>query len=237
METEELREQDGVFTESRVQGCIVQVTVEVSGFIVDISGQSSHRNGERDVEEGKRGVRFRPGESERRVETGSKINELFQFRTRGGSSTNAIIDISEKELWVGFRIELEQAMFHVPHEETGITGAHAVTHGHPSDLKKMSGVRREVVEEAQHQLSDTSLYFPLDYDPIMTHQAIVSTTVRGVAMGTRMGPSYACLFKGYFRCLRRICSDEANFDKAASETSIFLKQEFPSSIVDRALNR
>eukprot|EP00061_Rhincodon_typus_P011214 g36072.t1 len=60
--------------------------------------------------------------------------------------------------------------------------------------------------------------------------------VRGVAMGTRMGPCYACLFMGYlddtslylasykdsipfsqFVRLCRICSDEANFDKGASE--------------------
>eukprot|EP00061_Rhincodon_typus_P016646 g44972.t1 len=51
--------------------------------------------------------------------------------------------------------------------------------------------------EAQHQLSDTSSNLALDHNPTMTHQAIVSTMVREVAMGTRMGPSYAGLFMGY----------------------------------------
>eukprot|EP00061_Rhincodon_typus_P005995 g26162.t1 len=41
-----------------------------------------------------------------------------------------------------------------------------------------------------------------------------------------------------FLRFHRICSDEANFDKGASEMStFFLNQGFPSSIVDRALNR
>eukprot|EP00061_Rhincodon_typus_P009207 g32512.t1 len=55
--------------------------------------------------------------------------------------------------------------------------------------------------------------------------------VRRVAMGTRMGPSYACLL---FLCLCRINSDEANFDKGASEMStFFLSRGFYSAIVDR----
>eukprot|EP00061_Rhincodon_typus_P004618 g23019.t1 len=48
-----------------------------------------------------------------------------------------------------------------------------------------------------------------------------------------MGPNYACLFLRLY-C---ICSDEASFDKGASEMSTsFLNQEIPSSIVNRALN-
>eukprot|EP00061_Rhincodon_typus_P005431 g24938.t1 len=52
-------------------------------------------------------------------------------------------------------------------------------------------------KEAEHQLSYTSSYLPLDHDPTMTHHAIVSITVRGVTMDTHMGPSYACLFMGH----------------------------------------
>eukprot|EP00061_Rhincodon_typus_P003286 g19725.t1 len=66
--------------------------------------------------------------------------------TRVGVSTDDISDMSEKELWVGAIIGLEQGMFHVPYEETGITKAHVGTHGHISDLKKMREVKREVVE-------------------------------------------------------------------------------------------
>eukprot|EP00061_Rhincodon_typus_P003643 g20603.t1 len=59
--------------------------------------------------------------------------------------------------------------------------------------------------------------------------------VRRVAMGTRMGPSYAGFF---FLHLRRIYLDEANFDKGASEIStFFLNRGFPSTVVDRALNQ
>eukprot|EP00061_Rhincodon_typus_P006867 g27942.t1 len=48
-----------------------------------------------------------------------------------------------------------------------------------------------------------------------------SLQVRGVTMGTRMGPSYACLFVG-----------------GASEIStFFLNQALPSTVVDRTLNR
>eukprot|EP00061_Rhincodon_typus_P012137 g37686.t1 len=54
---------------------------------------------ETDVKEGNGGVRDRPDESEVRVEIGSKINELVQFWTRDGSSTDDIIDVLEKELW------------------------------------------------------------------------------------------------------------------------------------------
>eukprot|EP00061_Rhincodon_typus_P000623 g12247.t1 len=58
-----------------------------------------------------------------------------------------------------------------------------------------------------------------------------------------------CTFAGYSgRCwkvpfsqflhLRRICSDEANFNKGPSEMStFFLSRGFPSSVVDRALNQ
>eukprot|EP00061_Rhincodon_typus_P017249 g45859.t1 len=53
MEMEELGEWNGFFTGTRVRGCIVQVAVRVGGFIVDISGQSIPRNGNRDVEERK----------------------------------------------------------------------------------------------------------------------------------------------------------------------------------------
>eukprot|EP00061_Rhincodon_typus_P018951 g48347.t1 len=45
----------------------------------------------------KGGVGERPGESEGRVEIGSKIDELFQFQTREGSSTDDIIGLLEKE--------------------------------------------------------------------------------------------------------------------------------------------
>eukprot|EP00061_Rhincodon_typus_P011250 g36134.t1 len=81
--------------------------------------------------------------------------------------------------------------------------------------------------------------------------------VRGVAMDACMGPRYACLFMGYldytsshpascedsilfsqFICLCRMSSDEANFDKGASEVStFFLNRGFPSTVVDRALSR
>eukprot|EP00061_Rhincodon_typus_P005092 g24161.t1 len=92
--------------------------VDAGGMVVDICGLSISRNGNRNVEKGKGGVRDRPGESEHRVEIGSEIDELCQFRTREGSSTNDIIDVSEKELWVGAGIGLEQGMSYVPHEET-----------------------------------------------------------------------------------------------------------------------
>eukprot|EP00061_Rhincodon_typus_P009209 g32514.t1 len=92
-ETEELGEWNGVFTGNRVRGYTVQVAVGVGGFIVDISGQSIPRNENRDIEEGKRGVRDRPGENEGRVE----IYEVFQLQTREGSSTDDITDVSEKE--------------------------------------------------------------------------------------------------------------------------------------------
>eukprot|EP00061_Rhincodon_typus_P012607 g38452.t1 len=59
---EELRERDGLFTGSRVQECVVQIAVGVAGFIMDISGQSIPRNGNRHVKEGKGGIRNRPGE-------------------------------------------------------------------------------------------------------------------------------------------------------------------------------
>eukprot|EP00061_Rhincodon_typus_P002698 g18243.t1 len=69
-----------------------------------------------------------------------------------------------------------------------------------------------------------------------------------------MGPSYACLFEGYmehslfqsysgpnpqlFRQYTDDIIDEANFDKEASEMSIFsLSQGFCNTVVDRALNR
>eukprot|EP00061_Rhincodon_typus_P003047 g19155.t1 len=41
-----------------------------------------------------------------------------------------------------------------------------------------------------------------------------------------------------FLRLRHICSDEANFNKAASEmTTFFLNRGFPSSVINRALNQ
>eukprot|EP00061_Rhincodon_typus_P003465 g20157.t1 len=46
--------------------------------------------------------------------------------------------------------------------------------------------------------------------------------VGGVAMGTRMGPSYACLFIGYGQL---------------GQENFFLNRGFPSTFVDRALNR
>eukprot|EP00061_Rhincodon_typus_P014235 g41141.t1 len=49
------------------------------------------------------------------------------------------------------------------------------------------------IAEAECQLSDTYFYLPLDHGPTIEHQAIV----RGVAMGTHMGPSFASLFAGY----------------------------------------
>eukprot|EP00061_Rhincodon_typus_P015902 g43841.t1 len=45
--------------------------------------------------------------------------------------------------------------------------------------------------EAEHQLLDISSYIPLDHDPTIKHQ------MKGVAMGTHMGPSYAWLFVEY----------------------------------------
>eukprot|EP00061_Rhincodon_typus_P006529 g27257.t1 len=53
------------------------------------------------------------------------------------------------------------------------------------------------IAEAECQLSDTSSYLPLDHGCTMAHQDIVSSMVRGLAMGTYMGPSYACLFIEY----------------------------------------
>eukprot|EP00061_Rhincodon_typus_P014814 g42120.t1 len=52
----EMEDWNGIFIENRVQGQ-VQVAVGVGGFIVSISGQSILRNGNRDVKEGKGGVR------------------------------------------------------------------------------------------------------------------------------------------------------------------------------------
>eukprot|EP00061_Rhincodon_typus_P009735 g33460.t1 len=56
-ETDKLGEWNRVFTGNRVQGCIIQITVGVGGFIVDISGQSIPRTRNRDVTEGNGGVR------------------------------------------------------------------------------------------------------------------------------------------------------------------------------------
>eukprot|EP00061_Rhincodon_typus_P007262 g28783.t1 len=80
--------------------------VDAGGMVGKDKGEPYHccsrverRNGNRDVKKGKGGVKDRPGESEGKVEIGSKIAELFQFWTKEGSSTDDIIDISEKELW------------------------------------------------------------------------------------------------------------------------------------------
>eukprot|EP00061_Rhincodon_typus_P009754 g33500.t1 len=45
-------------------------------------------------------------------------------------------------------------------------------------IVRWAGVARLIhgFSKAQHQLSDTSSYLPLDHDPTMTHQTIVSTT-------------------------------------------------------------
>eukprot|EP00061_Rhincodon_typus_P018502 g47696.t1 len=50
-----------------------------------------------------------------------------------------VIDVPERELWVGNGVRLKQGMFHVPLKEVGVTGAHAGTHGLSSDLKKVGG--------------------------------------------------------------------------------------------------
>eukprot|EP00061_Rhincodon_typus_P011428 g36423.t1 len=78
METEELGE---VFTGRKMRGCIVQVAVEDGGFIVDISGQSIPRNGNRDVKEGIGGVRDRPGEKEVAGACELEISKLILFCT------------------------------------------------------------------------------------------------------------------------------------------------------------
>eukprot|EP00061_Rhincodon_typus_P005968 g26113.t1 len=56
-ESEEQGKWNRVFTGSRVPGCIIQVTVGVGGFIMDIGGQSIPRNRNRDVEEREGGIR------------------------------------------------------------------------------------------------------------------------------------------------------------------------------------
>eukprot|EP00061_Rhincodon_typus_P002688 g18215.t1 len=69
--------------------------------------------------------------------------------------------------------------------------------------------------------------------------------VRRVAVYTRVGPSYACLFVGYMeRCLFQSYSSphpqpflQYNFNQGASKMStFFLNRGFPSSVVDRAFN-
>eukprot|EP00061_Rhincodon_typus_P002760 g18391.t1 len=68
---------------------------------------------------------------------------LVEGPTREGRSIDDITNILAK---VGARLGLEQGIFHIHQEETGITKVQADIYGYTFYMKKMRGVKREVVE-------------------------------------------------------------------------------------------
>lgn len=69
-------------------------------------------------------------------------------------------------------------MFHIPHKETGVAGAHAGTHSHTFYLEEVRGVKGEIVQ-CENKFSQTEessggwgLFGPLFEEEAESHQTI-----------------------------------------------------------------
>eukprot|EP00061_Rhincodon_typus_P010974 g35646.t1 len=155
-------------------------------------------NGNRDVEEGKGRVRDRPDESEGTVEV--------------HSATEILRPCSVREAIVGFGQEMidlyneGHALVYFSVAEVSSADDRCCNHWNAPGWKEDGSDSTRLLRAWSHMEAKLG---------------------QGVAMGTCMGPSYACLFVGY-----------ANFDKGVSKMyNFFLKRGFPCTVVDRALNQ
>eukprot|EP00061_Rhincodon_typus_P002239 g16967.t1 len=93
---------------------------------MDISFQVVARDGNREVQEGERGIKDGPGELNVGVEGVSEVGELFELLVgaRGGADT--AIDVTEEEVGNRASVASEEALFHISYKEAGIAWVHAV---------------------------------------------------------------------------------------------------------------
>ncbi|XP_043545290.1 uncharacterized protein LOC122549494 [Chiloscyllium plagiosum] len=129
---------------------------------------------------------------------------------REGSSTDDIINILVKELWVLAGIGLEQG---IPHEETGISRAYVGTHGHPYKLKRVRGVRREVVEGNEYSRN----YFDLQmYEGIDPRQCRIEVSTEDEC---ELTPDKNDDMDFYLKLLKLLEDEEGSLEEGIPETT------------------
>eukprot|EP00061_Rhincodon_typus_P004354 g22374.t1 len=86
-----------------------EVAVGVSGLEIDISFKVDTRDGNREVQEGERGIRDGPGELDVGVEGVSKVDELFKLLVRAQGGADTVIDVAEEEVGDSASVAAEAA--------------------------------------------------------------------------------------------------------------------------------
>eukprot|EP00061_Rhincodon_typus_P010708 g35211.t1 len=97
VEVEELGLGDHIFAGKWVRGGVVQVAVGVGGLEIDVGVEAVTRDGNREVQEGDRGIRVGLGELEVGVKGVSKVDELFKLPVGAQGSADTVINLAEEE--------------------------------------------------------------------------------------------------------------------------------------------
>ena len=116
--------------------------------------------------------------------------ELF---SGGGSGADTVINVATVEVRFRAIVLIEKLVFNVAYEKISVAGSHFRAHGHATDLFIIttSGTKEPSSETllllAELVLTLNCFSFAGSY----------YKQISGVAMGTKMGPSYANLLVGY----------------------------------------
>eukprot|EP00061_Rhincodon_typus_P003877 g21198.t1 len=144
----------------------------VGGLEIDISFQVLTRDGDREGQEGGRGIRDGPGEIKVGVKGVSKVDELFELLVGAQGGTDTVIDVTEEEVGDGASVASEEGLFHVTYKEAGISWAYAVPFGpvnkNPKGFYKYikdKRVTREGIRPIKDQQDAYMKYDGVEYCP------------------------------------------------------------------------
>eukprot|EP00061_Rhincodon_typus_P011438 g36445.t1 len=99
-----------------------------------------------EIQKGEGDVRNGLGEFEDWVEHVNEVDSLLKLLTGARGSTDAVINIVEKEMRDGAGVVMEEGLFHESYKETGIAQAHASAHRHPFWFSEVGGNKGKIVE-------------------------------------------------------------------------------------------
>eukprot|EP00061_Rhincodon_typus_P019188 g9757.t1 len=80
---------------------------------MDVGFQVVARDGNKEVQEGERGIRDGPGELKLGVEGFGEVDELFDLLVGARGGVNTVINVTEEEVVFRASVATEEGLFHV----------------------------------------------------------------------------------------------------------------------------
>eukprot|EP00061_Rhincodon_typus_P000200 g10884.t1 len=87
---------------------------------MEIGFQAVARDGNREIQEGERGIRDGPDELQVGVEGVGEVDELVELLVGAQCGTDTVIDVMEEEVGLRASVATEEGLFHVTYKEAGI---------------------------------------------------------------------------------------------------------------------